>query len=50
MLPRSLSRLPLLVLLALLCACSKSGSDAGQDLTARKLTRTRTWYFSLLMP
>ncbi|SNR68320.1 alpha-2-macroglobulin family protein [Hymenobacter mucosus] len=31
MLPRSLSRLPLLVLLALLCACSKSGSDAGQD-------------------
>ncbi|WBA41852.1 alpha-2-macroglobulin family protein [Hymenobacter canadensis] len=31
MLFRSFSRLPLLVLLALLCACSKSGSDAGQD-------------------
>ncbi|TGD83126.1 alpha-2-macroglobulin family protein [Hymenobacter wooponensis] len=31
MLFRSVSRLPLLVLLALLCACSKSGSDAGQD-------------------
>jgi uncharacterized protein YfaS (alpha-2-macroglobulin family) len=31
MLPRSVSRLPLLVLLALLCACSKSGSDASQD-------------------
>ncbi|MBD2715830.1 alpha-2-macroglobulin family protein [Microvirga sp. STR05] len=31
MLFRSFSRLPLLVLLAVLCACSKSGSDAGQD-------------------
>ncbi|GGG52613.1 alpha-2-macroglobulin [Hymenobacter glacieicola] len=28
---RTFSRLPLLVLLALLCACSKSGSDAGPD-------------------
>ncbi|SNC68119.1 hypothetical protein SAMN06265337_2184 [Hymenobacter gelipurpurascens] len=31
MLFRFVSRLPLLVLLALLCACSKSGSDASQD-------------------
>jgi alpha-2-macroglobulin len=31
MLFRSFSRLPLLVLLAVLCACSKSGSDGGQD-------------------
>ncbi|MBX0292244.1 alpha-2-macroglobulin family protein [Hymenobacter sp. HSC-4F20] len=31
MLSRTLSRLPLLVLLALLCACSKSGSDATSD-------------------
>ncbi|TGE07831.1 alpha-2-macroglobulin family protein [Hymenobacter fodinae] len=31
MLFRSVSRLPLLVLLALVCACSKSGSDASQD-------------------
>ncbi|AHJ96286.1 alpha-2-macroglobulin family protein [Hymenobacter swuensis] len=31
MLFRSFSRLPLLVLLAVLCACSRSGSDAGQD-------------------
>ncbi|UYZ61491.1 alpha-2-macroglobulin family protein [Hymenobacter weizhouensis] len=31
MLFRILSRLPLLVLLALLCACSKSGSDASSD-------------------
>jgi uncharacterized protein YfaS (alpha-2-macroglobulin family) len=31
MLSKTLSRLPLLVLLAVLCACSKSGSDAGQD-------------------
>ncbi|GAB3234822.1 alpha-2-macroglobulin family protein [Hymenobacter seoulensis] len=31
MLFRSVSRLPLLVLLALLCACSKLGSDASQD-------------------
>ncbi|AII51249.1 alpha-2-macroglobulin family protein [Hymenobacter sp. APR13] len=31
MLSKTLSRLPLLVLLALLCACSKSGSEAGQD-------------------
>ncbi|QJX47437.1 alpha-2-macroglobulin [Hymenobacter taeanensis] len=31
MLFRSVSRLPLLVLLALLCACSNSGSDASQD-------------------
>ncbi|SHM08763.1 alpha-2-macroglobulin family protein [Hymenobacter psychrotolerans] len=31
MLPRSVSRLPLLVLLALLYACSKSGSDATSD-------------------
>ncbi|MCR5887181.1 MG2 domain-containing protein [Hymenobacter sp. J193] len=28
---KTLTRLPLLVLLALLCACSKLGSDAGQD-------------------
>ncbi|MDU0370475.1 alpha-2-macroglobulin [Hymenobacter endophyticus] len=31
MLSKTLSRLPLLVLLAFLCACSKSGSDTGQD-------------------
>ncbi|WP_139924433.1 MG2 domain-containing protein [Hymenobacter sp. DG01] len=31
MLFRSVSRLPLLVLLALLCACSKQGSDATSD-------------------
>ncbi|QNH61575.1 alpha-2-macroglobulin family protein [Hymenobacter sediminicola] len=31
MLSKTLSRLPLLVLLAVLCACSKSGSDGGQD-------------------
>ncbi|WP_426490457.1 alpha-2-macroglobulin family protein [Hymenobacter sp. 102] len=31
MLSKTLSRLPLLVLLAVLCACSKSGSNAGQD-------------------